>query len=99
MMVVICEDAYIISFICTTYSRFTSTTIKKSRHLTLLRDSKYVVELAVASARYKPSGHTILLSFSPYEEDPFRILVFLKVPKGSILNSFAPPRGGIYYRK
>jgi hypothetical protein len=57
----VCEYAYVIVFIHTTYSRFTSTTIKKSRFCTLLRDGKYVVELAVASARFMPLGPIVLL--------------------------------------
>jgi hypothetical protein len=57
---IICEIAYVILFTRTTYSRFTSTPIKRSRFLILLEDSKYVVELAYVSARFSPSGSIIL---------------------------------------
>jgi hypothetical protein len=56
----ICEVDYVLTFIRTANSRFTSTTIKRNRQFLLLRDSKYTVELAVASARFMPSGHIIL---------------------------------------
>jgi hypothetical protein len=59
-MPMVCENAYVKSFIRTTYSRFTRTTVKRSRISTLLRDSKCAVELAVASARFSPSGSIIL---------------------------------------
>jgi hypothetical protein len=55
----VCEIAYVILPVRTTYSRFTSTTPKRSRPFTLPKDSKYVVELAVISARFKPSGLTL----------------------------------------
>jgi hypothetical protein len=56
----ICEVAYVISFIRTTYSRFTSIMIKRSSYCALLGDNKCEVELAVASARFSPSGSIIL---------------------------------------
>jgi hypothetical protein len=67
MVSVFCEIAYVLSFIRTTYSRFTSTTIKRSRFFPLLRDSKGAVELAVASTRFKPSGQPIP-SMEVYQE-------------------------------
>jgi hypothetical protein len=56
----VCEVAYVIFPLRTTYSRFTSTPPKRSRFIILLEDSKYVVELACVSARFLPLGPIVL---------------------------------------
>jgi hypothetical protein len=70
------EDAYVSSFTHTTYSRFTSAPIKRSRFIIPLEDSEYVVELAYVSARFSPLGPIVI---------PLRILYgkgcFRKNPK------------------
>jgi hypothetical protein len=55
----VCEIAYVILPLRTTYSRFTSTTSKRDIPFILPRDIKYAVELAVISARFSPSGQPV----------------------------------------
>jgi hypothetical protein len=96
MMVCICEVAYVISFICTTYSRFTSTMFKRSRYLLLLGDSKCAVELAGTSARFRSLCHTIPLGFLSYIGGLSGYLSTLMDLRGSILDSFIPPKRGVF---